>query len=364
MAAADPELAIQLARRVAFLYQVAEKDLQQQVARRLARGVEQPGWAEDKLVELTRLRQAADRRVAALEKEVTRTVADALAQAAGGLRDQPFPIRTNTRAVEVLAEQTLTKLRATHFQLLRSVQDEYRTVVARTASQVATGQTTTRVAAQRTVSALARQGLTGFVDSKGRAWKLDRYAEMAVRTASAQAMVGARLNEYVDAGRSLVIVSNSPDECDKCEPWEDKILAIDGAPLSPEDRGLAVATVKEATKAGLFHPNCTHDLRPYIHGLTKSFTSTTDKAGEAQRKTETRAQRKLVEAQRQDVVTEPFGDSPERQRVKAKLAGAEDEAVEAMAARYRLQHGTEPRPADLARFRRQAGRGQVAVPPE
>ena len=63
-------------------------------------------------------------------------------------------------------------------------------------------------------------------------------------------------------------------------------------------------------------------------------------------------------------MTEPFGDSPERQRVKAKLAGAEDEAVEAMAARYRLQHGTEPRPADLARFRRQAGRGQVAVPPE
>jgi hypothetical protein len=326
VAAADPVQALEVAKRVARVYAAAELELRGKVAKRLARGIDQEGWAEKKLAELGQVRADADAVVKRLNGQAPQVVRSALEEVAGV--DPTLSPKTNRRAVDALVEQTVTKLQTTHFQLLRSTQDQFRQTVAQTVTQVATGQTTYRVAAQRVQRQLASQGL-GFVDAKGRAWKLDTYAKMAVRTAAAQAMVGARLNEYAEAGRTLVIVSDSPDECDKCRPWEGQVLLIDGVQATPEDRKLAAATVKEATADGLFHPNCTHDLRPYIPGLTRPFESTArDQNAEALRRERAKAESKLQEAKREDVATAPFGDSPVRDQVKAKLASAESKLDE------------------------------------
>lgn len=363
MAVADPEVAYRIARRVASVYEAAELDLQSQVAKRLARGVDTPGWAEGKLAEIGEVRRQAQARIGRLDATAAKVTKDSL-QAVAPSVTGTLGSKTNQRAVEVLVEQTITKLRSTHFQLLRATDDQYRRVVASTVSQVAAGSTTTRVAAQRTVFKLARQGLGAFIDSKGRVWKASTYAQMAVRTATAQAMVGGRLNQYLDDGRHLVIVSDSPDECKKCRPWEGEILFIDGAQLTPEERKLAKASVKEATREGLFHPNCTHDLRPFIPGLSKRFKSESGLEGEQQRAAETKAQRKVQEAKRQDVATEPFGDSPVRQHVQAKVRAANDDAVQTMVDRYRTMHGKNPSANELAKLRKRAERGDLSIPPQ
>ena len=45
-AGADPDLALRLAKALVDLYAQAEADLLDAVARRVARGIDQPGWAE------------------------------------------------------------------------------------------------------------------------------------------------------------------------------------------------------------------------------------------------------------------------------------------------------------------------------
>lgn len=55
----DPDLALKLARQVADIYGDAQTEMLRRVSRRLARGVDKPGWAEAKRAEIRRLRHEA-----------------------------------------------------------------------------------------------------------------------------------------------------------------------------------------------------------------------------------------------------------------------------------------------------------------
>ena len=75
---------------------------------------------------------------------------------------------------------------------------------------------------------------------------------MSTRTAVGRAHVNAKLDGFTTAGEGLVIVSDSPEECPLCRPWEGQILAIDSRGLGGDSP--ATSTVSAATSAGLFHP--------------------------------------------------------------------------------------------------------------
>ncbi|MBS1838902.1 MAG: minor capsid protein, partial [Actinobacteria bacterium] len=55
----DPDLPLRLAKTIADIYGDAATQLLQAVARRLARGIDEPGWAESKMAELVGLRDEA-----------------------------------------------------------------------------------------------------------------------------------------------------------------------------------------------------------------------------------------------------------------------------------------------------------------
>lgn len=224
---------------------------------------------------------------------------------------------TNQRAVEALARETITKVTRSHGGILRSVDDAFRAVIAEvSAPGVVTGSESTQAAVQRALNRFADRGITGFVDKAGRNWALDTYAEMATRTSAGRAMIDGRIEQYVDDGREFVVVSDSPQECKLCRPFEGKGLSLSGAGVGSEYGGIEiVATLDDARRAGLQHPSCTHDLRPIIPGLTKRFASTEDPEGDKARQRQRQLEREIRKLKGREAVAI---DPAERAAIKAR----------------------------------------------
>lgn len=304
MADADPELALRAAKTVTDVYGQAVARLLDLVARRLARGITDPGWAEAKLLEADQLRRAAqaivdeltDATPAAVETALGRGWTKGIRDAAAELGDTAAGLATtNTAPLERLVAATVGDLTATGPQVLRSTMDTYRAVIAETTTQAAAGIDTRLQTAQRALNRFADRGITGFTDRTGRRWELESYAEMATRTATGRAQVDAALGRYTDAGRDLVIVSDAPQECRACRPWEGRILSISGTdPRHP--------SVREATSAGLLHANCRHRLSAYIPGVTRRQTHTADPAGDRARQEQRRLERGVRQWKRRAAV--------------------------------------------------------------
>lgn len=78
----------------------------------------------------------------------------------------------------------------------------------------------------------------------------------------AQAAVEGHLQAIEASGHDLVSVSAGTESCPLCTPWEGRVLSISG-------NTEGYPTVADARAAGLFHPNCTHGLDPYVPGLSR-----------------------------------------------------------------------------------------------
>lgn len=301
-AAADPDLAARLAKEIADLYGEAVDRMLATVARRLASGIDTPGWAERKLAEVAQLRNEAQAIVdrlavlgpVAMQDAITEAAALGADIAAADLGVTPRFGRTNTLAVDALTREAVTLLEDTHGQILRSTVDAYRTVIAESGGGVLAGTETRRQATQRALDRFADRGITGLVDRSGRRWSIDTYSEMATRTAVGRAQVAGTLDRYQQAGRDLVIVSDSPGECSRCRPWEGMVLSISGAPGHP--------SVSAAQAGGLQHANCRHSMSAYIEGLTRPMTNTADPEGDRNRQEQRRLERGVRQWKRRELV--------------------------------------------------------------
>jgi hypothetical protein len=287
----DPDLALRLAKTVGDLYGDATAVLLRIVARRLADGIEQVGWAERKLAQMDRLRREALAEVELLVHHLEPAILDAVNRGAAAGSAQAVAdlavldevsittgfIGNHRRAIEALARETLTAVQITHLRLLRTTLDAYRTVITEAAApHVLTGVATRRQAAQSALNRFAARGITGFIDSAGRGWEIESYAEMATRTAVGRAQVVGSLERFEANDHDLVIVSDAPQECSVCRQWEGKVLSISG-----NDR--RYPTVSDATAGGLFHANCRHRVGLYVEGVTRRFGHTADPAGDRAR---------------------------------------------------------------------------------
>jgi hypothetical protein len=306
----DRTLAQDLAGTLVQLYDAAAVRLAQDVARQLRNNICDVS-APAKLGSINDLRNSARRIVAQLDADTTGAAHQALVLAwqRGGnaaldeLKQYLGPAELTAlrkalpgaEAINVLVKALVTTLRGTHLQVLRWPLDAYREVIAKVAlPSVLMGTKSRRVAAQTAWDQFLSRGITGFVDKTGRRWSLASYVEMATRTGVAQAAIEAHNDRLNAAGVDLRIVSNAPQECIKCRPWEGKVLATSGpsGPREVERRSLVAdqtvtvhiaGTVDEAIARGLLHPNCRHTLSGYLPGVTKPVTHTEDPYGDAAR---------------------------------------------------------------------------------
>lgn len=304
----DRTIAEGAAEELRRLYAALEEALARETAAHLRKGIDSPDWLADKLRSAGLVRRAAERLAAKLLRDSSGQVARAIERAfrlgaeaaqaelqsrrAVPLVRQSLP---GAQAVNRLAVALAGRLDATQPRVVRAVVDAYRQTVTAGAAEILGGAAARRQAAERVWNRLLAQGFTGFTDVKGRNWSLAGYVDMATRTTAAQAAVAGHLDELGAAGIDLVIVSNAPQECERCRPWEQKILTRDesgrgGATIeaehATEDKIIKVrvkGSVSEAIADGLQHPNCRHSLSAYLPGLTKPQTHTADPAGDKAR---------------------------------------------------------------------------------
>jgi hypothetical protein len=298
---ASPDMAYDLARQIAVLYEDAELALLEKLQRALTEGIDSPRWAELKLASIGNLRAAVEEVSRALMTDADGAIGRAVAEAYDrggqaavaelgalpeGLRHAAQRALPNASRVDRLAASAVRDTRPVYARITRAVTDAYRTVINKAGGSVLLGGLTRRQASQRALDQFATRGITSFTDTAGRNWEMASYAEMAVRTITGRAAIEGHTDSLEQLGQGLVIVSNAPLECPLCAPWEGEILTISG-PGGPQalrmedmsaERRLFQApqtvpvhvagSLLEARAAGLFHPNCRHSISAYLPGVT------------------------------------------------------------------------------------------------
>lgn len=353
---ASPDMAYDLARQIAVLYDDAELALLEKLQAALAAGIDSPRWAELKFASIGNLRAAVEEISNALQHDADGAIGRAVVEAyrrggqaavaelgalPEGLRHAAAKALPNAPSVDRLAASAVADTRPVYARITRAVTDAYRDVVNRASSSVLLGGLTRRQASQRVLDQFAGRGISSFTDKAGRNWEMSAYAEMAVRSITGRAAIEGHTDQLLALGQQLVIVSDAPLECPLCRPWEGEILSINGASgphtLRLEDLGTerrlfrAVPTVAvhvagsltEARAAGLFHPNCRHNISLYLPGVTTRPQSPSHPQGATYEDTQ---QQRYLERQvrawkrREAVALDPAAAAKARVHVRAYQA--------------------------------------------
>jgi len=194
-------------------------------------------------------------------------------------RDIPSQIKSNFQdipnhltAYNVFRRAAYHHLEGTILQIARASNDLYRdaAVQAMEKNFKETDIFTRRKLSQAMLDDFAQKGLQAITYSNGRKVSIEAYSEMVGRTMSGHAAVQGSLNRYAEHGYELVRVSAHFRACPLCVPWEGKVLSLEGSASYP--------SLDEAVNAGLFHPNCAHDISAYIPGLSPALEVRVDPA--------------------------------------------------------------------------------------
>lgn len=335
----SPNAIIQFVKAIRDLFTQAEETLLRRLANHVAEGVGSETWADRRYIELQRLNNELDSILDDLYADVPGAVERAMRMAynrgtatavndleTAGVGEGALAAPPVSPSVTAFVQATMDPLRDTRFRVRRWTNDVYDVVTRETTAQVLTGTMTRREASAAALKRYAQLGVTGFVDRSGRNWELASYAEMAARTQAAQAALQGHTDKLRDLGQDLVIVSDAPEECALCRPWEGKVLSITGQTNGRLSDGVSVAgTVAEAVLAGLYHPNCRHSQGLYLPGITKRFGRTADPEGDKLRQRQRAYERRIRQWKRRVAVDEEIHgkDSPEARETRRKLRQAQ-----------------------------------------
>lgn len=384
--AVDPEYLDEIAATVAQLYREAETALAQLIAKHLDGDLDAdmpaPVWAERKLAAVRSLRASAQAVLAGLQADSSTATREAAAEAfragwSSALAELParwFPRSglaeaaqqaaeevPGFAAVEALAAAVHADVGQRQRNVLRDVVDVYRAVIAAATARTLTGTQTRRQAAQAAWQRFVDRGITGFTDRAGRRWRLSSYVEMATRTVAQRAAVQGQTDRLHAAGVTLVYVSNAPQECVLCRPFEGRVLRLGTGPtgtvrvphqltdtLVEVD---VVDTLAEAQLAGLFHPNCRHSVSAFLPGVTTPPPQpTADPEGDRARQRQREIERQIRKhKQRQAAAL----DEPARKAAGRKVRAWQAEMRDHLDAHPELKR---------LRYREQLGAGNIGKP--
>jgi hypothetical protein len=318
-------------------YEDAETGLIRAFARALSAGVGKLGKLGRRLAALIPLRRETRKILAEVEKDVARDLPKLIVEAynAGAeeaAKELDEVRRRESEGAPLPGPKSPDELQRVfrdefHPQILRDVQDEYRRIMAEVYGPTITEGMPRREASQRALDRFAADGITGFTDRAGRRWRIESYAEMAVRTAAQRAAIAGALDRYRAAGVDLVAVPNIPYECPLCRPFEGKVLALRKG-VKPA-RGITVyTTVEQAFARGLGHPNCRHNLVPVYDRSTVEALGKPKPDPEGYKATQRQREleRRIRAAKRQLVAAQEFGAD------KAELAAHRKAVAERQAA--------------------------------
>jgi len=160
-------------------------------------------------------------------------------------------------AMSAIAETLVSDLDHVTGGVGRAVRDVYRQATLGNIQAGLTGGETRRQVSKGIVADLQEKGVTGFTDKAGREWAMSDYAEMVARTTTREASWQGTANRMLEASEDLLQISSHARSCELCEPWQGVVVSMSG-----ETAGYP--TLSQAQGEGFGHPNCVHDLLPYV----------------------------------------------------------------------------------------------------
>ena len=177
------------------------------------------------------------------------------------LQIAPGMIKAHQHAVQILVDSLLDDLRDAHTFVGRRIRDQWRSAqLEAVLEKTATGQTM-RQAQKALRESLADEGLTAFRDSRGREWGLDSYANMVVRSVTAESQNAGLLMQLDGMGHDLVRMTEHRATCPICSPYEGRVYSRTG-----QTEGYPRLTDVPGFDQGYetLHPNCRHRIAPYV----------------------------------------------------------------------------------------------------
>lgn len=211
--------------------------------------------------------------------------------------------RTDRTRMDKLIEATEGELAKANRAILRRMDDVQREIIAKAEMFHLSGVMTTRQAIDKAAKEFLARGVDAIQYKDGKRVNVAAYAEMALRTARHRAYLAGEGEKRKQMGIVTVLVSSHQTACEKCIPWQGRILIDDVYSGGSRADGV-YPLLSEAVAAGLLHPNCRHNLGTYYAGLS-SLPPTVDevRAGEWYRaeqkqrrlEREIRAQKRIVE---------------------------------------------------------------------
>lgn len=261
-------------------YRDAEAHILRLIAQALERGAKGTGnYYMAQYSELHKVRREADKALNKALRKSNQEIAGLLAANSQGAAADAVPgvmaPAINTEAVNALTLETTASLSSMKSGVLRSVNDTYRAITRTVSSRgIMTGETM-KSRLQAALNEYAAKGLTAYVDSSGREWKIDSYAEMALRTATNRAQNQGREEQLRKFGIGLIRTSQHMGCSDLCLPYQGRILSLDGRtgtvsevdPATGNNVTVTItATLESAIANGYHHPNCRHTDTAYIPG--------------------------------------------------------------------------------------------------
>ena len=374
------DLAERIAARVVDMYSAVEAELLAQVARRLSRGLPAVPELDAQLAVIRELQATARRLLGKIPPDLAQQIVQiAIERGTAAAADQlaltvDIPkvsniTRTHADTLALVAQDLGNAFDQVALRILRYPidalgafigTDAYQQTIARHTGLRTVGNMSTDEVRRRALTDFLDQGITGFTDRLGRRWRIGSYTEMAVRSATARAYTDASTARQLRAGYRLVTVLGNNDACRLCGAWFGKVLSIDGTPAGTYQMEHAIedgvyvevevaATLDDARRQGLMHPNCACTTAGYLPGLTKRVSAAQyDPEAEGFRERQRHLERKIRDFKRKGAIAEAVGDSDRAQKMAAKVRAAQGElrALVAESGQKRRYDREQPRWAD------------------
>jgi len=242
-------------------------------------GFEWSAWQAEKLREINIFRRQ-NKKIA--KNFISRILPDTrkmlIQQYQEGSDTTPSFFGINERRLNGLIDEMLTIEQDVTKAALRNVDDAYRQTILKAAAAQASGTMTLYQAVDMASKEFLSKGINCIQYKDGRRVNIVSYAEMALRTNATRSRLYGQRAKMKEMGIDTVIISQYGGCSPTCLPWQGKVYIDDvfgdfdgkkGISWGVSSNGNDYMLLSHAMKNGLFHPNCRHNARIYIEGVTR-----------------------------------------------------------------------------------------------
>lgn len=252
-------------------------------------GFEWDQWQEKKLQDLKQYKKEATQIVKntepmvniAIEREVKGGFLNGIKRAGKKLLDKLTPrkldvegvtddnfFKLSENRVNALTQAAQGELKAARFAVLRQADDVFRQTIFKSQVYLNSGAASLNKAIDMATGDFLDKGFDCIQFANGRRMNIASYAEMALRASSQRAVFEGEGAKRKQLGNPFVVVSAHSNCSELCLPWQGKVY-IDDVYSGGKASDGPYPLLSKAMAAGLFHPNCRHNMTTFIPGKSK-----------------------------------------------------------------------------------------------